>query len=175
MDGPRNYHVKWSQSDSETPTSYVITYMWNLKQRTKWTSLPNWYWLTGFEKLMVSKWDIWGVGGSSLEVWDGNAIKFGCDDHCTTINTVKFIEYFKKIQIRSGRQKKKKKSIPIMAQHKWILLASMRMQVWSLVLLSGLRIWCCYELSCRSQRWLRSGIAVTVMGPAATAPIWPLA
>ena len=49
------------------------------------------------------------MGGSSLEVWDGNAIKFGCDDHCTTINTVKFIEYFKKIQIRSGRQKKKKK------------------------------------------------------------------
>ena len=32
MDGPRNYHVKWSQSDSETPTSNAITYMWNLKK-----------------------------------------------------------------------------------------------------------------------------------------------
>ena len=28
----------------------------------------------------------------SLGVWDGNAIKFGCDDHCTTINVIKFIE-----------------------------------------------------------------------------------
>ena len=23
-------------------------------------------------------------------MWDGNAIKFGCDDHCTTINVIKF-------------------------------------------------------------------------------------
>ena len=28
----------------------------------------------------------WGVG------WDGNTIKLGCDDHCTTINVIKFIE-----------------------------------------------------------------------------------
>ena len=27
----------------------------------------------------------WGVG-----VWDGNAVKLGCDDHCTTINVIKF-------------------------------------------------------------------------------------
>ena len=27
-----------------------------------------------------------------LRVWDGNAIKFGCDDRCTTINIIKFIE-----------------------------------------------------------------------------------
>ena len=26
-------------------------------------------------------------------VWDENAVKLGCDDHCTTINTVKFIEF----------------------------------------------------------------------------------
>ena len=25
-------------------------------------------------------------------VWDGNAIKLDCDDHCTTINVIKFIE-----------------------------------------------------------------------------------
>ena len=36
----------------------------------------------------------------------------------------------------------------------------MRMQVWSLALLSRLRIWCCQELWCRSQMWLRSGVAV---------------
>ena len=33
----------------------------------------------------------WGVGGCT-EGLDGNAIKFGCDDHCTTINVIKFIE-----------------------------------------------------------------------------------
>ena len=32
MDGPRDYHTKGSQSDSETPTSYAITYTWNLKK-----------------------------------------------------------------------------------------------------------------------------------------------
>ena len=32
-----------------------------------------------------------GVGGCA-GVWDGNAIKLGCDDHCTTINVIKFIK-----------------------------------------------------------------------------------
>ena len=26
------------------------------------------------------------------EVWDGNAIKLGCNDHCTTIHVIKFTE-----------------------------------------------------------------------------------
>ena len=43
------------------------------------------------EKLMVSKGDRWGWGGGCTRVWDGNAIKSGCDDCCTTIN-IKFIE-----------------------------------------------------------------------------------
>ena len=29
----------------------------------------------------------WGVRGRS---WDGNAIKLGCNDVCTTINVIKF-------------------------------------------------------------------------------------
>ena len=33
-----------------------------------------------------------GCWGDALVVWDGNAIKFGCDDHCTAINVIKFIE-----------------------------------------------------------------------------------
>ena len=33
-----------------------------------------------------------GGGGDALRVWDGNTIKFGCDDHCTTINVIKLIE-----------------------------------------------------------------------------------
>ena len=30
-----------------------------------------------------------GVWGDALRVWDGNAVKFGCDDHCTHINVIK--------------------------------------------------------------------------------------
>ena len=33
-----------------------------------------------------------GLGGYGLAVWDGNAIKLSCDDHCTTINIIKFSE-----------------------------------------------------------------------------------
>ena len=42
-------------------------------------------------------------------------------------------------------------------------LESMRIWVQSLALLSGLRIWCCHELRCRSQMQLRSGVAVAVV------------
>ena len=34
MDGPRNYHIKWSKSARERQESYDITYMWNLKYDT---------------------------------------------------------------------------------------------------------------------------------------------
>ena len=33
----------------------------------------------------------WGWG-DGLGVWDGNAIELDCDDHCTTITVIKFIE-----------------------------------------------------------------------------------
>ena len=32
MDGPEDYHTKWSKSDRERQTSYDIVYMWNLKK-----------------------------------------------------------------------------------------------------------------------------------------------
>ena len=35
MDGPRDYHTKWSKSERERQTPYDITYMWNLKYDTK--------------------------------------------------------------------------------------------------------------------------------------------
>ena len=41
---------------------------------------------------MVSKGDSLAGGGDALWVWDGNAIKFVCDDCCTPINVIKFIE-----------------------------------------------------------------------------------
>ena len=51
-----------------------------------------------------------------------------------------------------------------MAQQKRIRLGTMRLQVQvrSLPLLSGLRIWHCHELWCRLQTWLGSCVAVTV-------------
>jgi len=40
---------------------------------------------------MVSKGDSLGVREDVLGVWDRNALKLGCDDHCTTINVIKLI------------------------------------------------------------------------------------
>ena len=34
MDGPRNYHTKWSKSDRKRQVPYDITYMWNLNYDT---------------------------------------------------------------------------------------------------------------------------------------------
>ena len=34
MDGPRDYHTKWSKSERERQILYDITYMWNLKYNT---------------------------------------------------------------------------------------------------------------------------------------------
>ena len=53
--------------------------------------------------------------------------------------------------------------VPTVAQWKWIWLATMRLQVQSLVSLSGLRVWCCHELWCRLQTWLRSHVAVAMV------------
>ena len=50
-----------------------------------------------------------------------------------------------------------------MAQRKHIPLGNIRLQVRSLALLSGLGIWHCHELSCRSQMQLRSGVAVALV------------
>ena len=58
----------------------------------------------------------------------------------------------------------------------WILwLGTMRLRVWSLALLSGLRIWCCRELWCRSQCGLGLALLWLWRRLVATAPIRPLA
>ena len=57
-------------------------------------------------------------------------------------------------------------------------LLSIRTWVGSLASISGLRIWRCRELQCRSQTWLGSGVAVSVWlwcRPVARASIQPLA
>ena len=38
MDAPRDYHTKWSKSDTERQI-YDIAYMWNLNRGYKWTYL----------------------------------------------------------------------------------------------------------------------------------------
>ena len=43
--------------------------------------------------------------GDGLGVWDGNALKSGCDDHCTAINTIEFTELKKKNLMDSPLQK----------------------------------------------------------------------
>ena len=43
----------------------------------------------------------WGQE-DGLGLWDGSAVKLGCDDHFTTINIIKFIELKKKANKRTG-------------------------------------------------------------------------
>ena len=68
MDGPRDYHTKWNQSDKEK--YHDITYLWNLKKWYKWTYLQNRNRLTDIEnKVTVTKREM-GGGRDKLEVWD---------------------------------------------------------------------------------------------------------
>ena len=63
MDGPRDYHTKWSKPDRERQISYDIAYMWNLKSDTKWTYFQNRKRFTDIEnKFMVTNGER-GVGG----------------------------------------------------------------------------------------------------------------
>ena len=62
-----------------------------------------------------------------------------------------------------------------MAQQKLIRLVTMRWQVQSLTLLSGLRIWHYHALWCRSQIWLGSWLLWLWCRPAAIDSTWPLA
>ena len=67
--------------------------MWNLKKgqtellcRTDTNS-------NTLKNLQFPKETGWGMRGWP-GVWDGNAVKLGCDDGCTTISVIKFIELF---------------------------------------------------------------------------------
>ena len=70
---------------------------------------------------------------------------------------------------RSWTVKKQAWRDPVVAPHKQIWLASMRMQVRSLALLSGLRVRRFCELWCRSQTCLRSHVAVAAVVAVAAA------
>ena len=57
-------------------------------------------------------------------------------------------------------KRKQKQEVSIVAEQVKNITQSLRMQVWSSALLSGLRIQHSHKLWCRSQIWLRSHIAV---------------
>ena len=50
------------------------------------------YWVTKLFALFIRKKKISEVGRDGLRVWDGNVVKLGGDDGCTTINIIKLIE-----------------------------------------------------------------------------------
>ena len=62
------------------------------------------------------------------------------------------------------RGKERLSSFPstLMAQWIWMWLVTMRMWVWFLAFLGGIRIWYCCELWCGLQMWLGSDFAVVV-------------
>ena len=91
MDGPRNYHAKWSQSMRHQHQMLTLTCgIWKTDTMNFLAEqiLTHRLWKPyGFQMKQF-----WGGWEDALGVWDGNAVKFGCDDHCTTINVIKFIE-----------------------------------------------------------------------------------
>ena len=69
MDGPRDYHAKWSKLERERQISYDITYV-ESKIWYKWTYLQNRNRFTDIEdKFMVTKGEK-GWGRDKLGVWD---------------------------------------------------------------------------------------------------------
>ena len=88
----------------------------------------------------------------------------------TEYNVISWIRFFRKKKCISKNEKVWLKyffnsviRVPIVAGHKWIQLVSMRVQIWSLVLLSGSGIWHYHELWCKSLIWLGSHVAVAVV------------
>ena len=83
---------------------------------------------------------------------------FSCSEiECGNVNTFQndFKIFSATVECLKKKKKKKKEGIPVMAQWFMNLTSNCR-------LLSGLRIWRCSELWCRSQMQLGSGIAVAL-------------
>ena len=80
--------------------------------------------------------------------------------HCCVLGVIPGLGTLTCCGCSQKKKKKKKKGVPIVGQQKRIRLVSMRMWVRSLASLSGLGIWCCRELWCRSQTRLGSGVTV---------------
>ena len=89
-----------------------------------------------------------------------------------TVNVIYNGEKLKDFLLKSGMgQECLFQGVDIVVQWKQLQLGTMRLWVQSLASLSGLRIWRCCELWCRSKTRLRFGVAVAVASLAATALI----
>ena len=80
-----------SELDNETPTPNAFTDVQNLKKGHNEllcrTDTDHRHCKTyGFQMRWVGGWE------GALRVWDGHALKFGCDDCCTPINVIKSIK-----------------------------------------------------------------------------------
>ena len=69
---------------------------------------------------------------------------------------------FPKLTEKEKHKQDEEAGAPSVVHWKQIQLGTIRLWVQALSLLSGLRIWHCHELWCRSQMWLGSDVAVAV-------------
>ena len=125
-------------------------------------SLQNVFMLSHLIHQLIPYTILWGNSVASMPLLSyiplhpltqGASIKYRHDTHLQNIS-VRFI------WVWSLTFKIQHTGVPVMPQWKWIWLASMRMQVGSLALLSGLRIQHRCERRCRTQMRLRSAVAV---------------
>ena len=99
--------------------------------------------------------------------FDGEIISFSDKQKLKEFSTTKpalqqLLKEFLLAEKKKPQLETRKLGIPIMAQ--WLMnLTRNHLQVKSLVLLSGLRIWCCHELWCRLQMQLGSHVAVALV------------
>ena len=70
VDGPGDYHTKWSKSHKERQMSNDIVYMQNIKKWYKWTYLINRNRLTDLEDEFMVTTGGKGEGWGRLGVWD---------------------------------------------------------------------------------------------------------
>ena len=87
-------------------------------------------------------------------------IKMTSDNDHQTIITRRVMEGTRHLNM--NKQKYSLRGAPIVVQQKRIQLGTMRLWVRYLASLSGLKIWPCHELWCKSQIWLGSYTAVAM-------------
>ena len=64
--------------------------MWNLKKGYKELLFRAESDSQAFKNVWLPKATGWREARDGLGVWEGNAVKLGCDDGCTTVNIIKF-------------------------------------------------------------------------------------
>ena len=95
--------------------------------------------------------------------WILNPLNKARDQTCILTNTIRVLNPLSHNRNYCYILEFSNLEFPAVAQQKQIRLETMRFWVQSLALLSGLRIRRCPQLWCRSQTWLRSGVAVALV------------